>query len=69
MNKLVIVSGTSPGLGLSTANISLKSDYLVLGIDKMPSMIYNPNYHHYEANLSQLDISKVRRNLDDINGI
>ena len=69
MNKLVIVTGTASGLGLSTANLLLESDYLVLGIDKMPSMIDNPNYHHYEADLSQLDISKVRKNLEDVNGI
>ena len=69
MNRLVIINGTASGLGLSTANLLLESDYLVLGINKMPSMIDNLNYHHYEADLSQLDISKVRKKLDNINAI
>ncbi len=59
----VLISGTSKGIGLALANHFLKNNHEVYGLDILPSSISNPNYHHY-----QVDISK-KETLPDIRDI
>lgn len=59
----VLISGTSKGIGLALANHFLKNGHEVYGLDILPSSISNPNYYHY-----QVDISK-KETLPDIKDI
>lgn len=48
MKKLVIVTGSSNGIGRAIAEEFLKNDFSVVGIDRLDSTIENVNYHHYK---------------------
>lgn len=45
MKKLVIVTGSSNGIGRAIAEEFLKNDFSVVGIDRLDSTIENVNYH------------------------
>ncbi len=53
MNQLVIITGTSKGIGKAIAEEFLLNNFKVIGMDRLPSSIQNSNYTHY-----QLDIFK-----------
>jgi 3-oxoacyl-[acyl-carrier protein] reductase len=56
-NKLVIISGTSSGLGLIATNQLILDGYRVIGISrrKIPTTLINKiDYHHYEFDLSEV---------------
>ena len=46
-DKVVLVTGSSRGVGLEIANHFLKHQATVIGISKGNSKIENPNYHHF----------------------
>lgn len=54
-NKLVIISGTSSGLGLVVANQLILDGYSVVGISRrklLPTKQNTDNYYHYEFDLN-----------------
>lgn len=53
MNQLVIITGTSKGIGKAIAEEFLLNNFKVIGMDRLDSSIQNSNYTHY-----QLDIFK-----------
>ncbi|MCH5180694.1 MAG: SDR family oxidoreductase [Erysipelotrichales bacterium] len=76
----VLITGSSNGIGLSTANKFLKEGHEVYGIDLEESKIDNEHYHHYVGDISiketlpELPIMEIiinnagkQNSLDDIN--
>ena len=45
MKKLVIVTGSSNGIGRAIAEEFLKNDFSVVGIDRLDPTIENVNFH------------------------
>lgn len=43
---VVLITGTSKGLGFELAQHYLRKDYIVIGISRSESKITHPNYHH-----------------------
>lgn len=60
----VLITGTSQGIGKSIAELFLKENHSVIGIDRNPESISNQNYTHY-----QCDVRNYEKlpDLDDIN--
>ena len=57
---LIVVTGTSSGLGLATAKHLLNNDFAVLGIDIQTAEIEHQNYTHVEMNLASVDIEELQ---------
>ena len=51
-DKVYIISGSASGIGKSSAEMLLKSEATVIGIDKQESSIENSRYHHYLASIT-----------------
>ena len=47
----ILITGTSKGIGLAIANLFLKNNHEVIGIDRLSSSINHPNYKHYECDI------------------
>ena len=45
---VVLVTGTSSGLGEATADLLLKQNFYVIGIDRLPTKIQHAAYTHLE---------------------
>lgn len=60
---LVLITGTSRGIGKATANLFLDNGHKVIGIDMMPGDIINSNYNHYIHDIVD------RHNLPDIDDV
>lgn len=56
---LIVITGTSSGLGLATAKHLLNNDFAVLGIDIQTAEIEHQNYTHVEMNLASVDIEEL----------
>ena len=50
-NKIVIITGTSKGIGKAIAEEFLNNDFQVIGLDRLDSTISNPNYNHYKVDI------------------
>lgn len=50
-NKIVIITGTSKGIGKAIAEEFLNNDFQVIGLDRLNSTISNPNYNHYKVDI------------------
>ena len=48
----ILITGTSRGIGLATANRFLQEGFDVVGLDELPSSITNPHYQHYIVDVS-----------------
>lgn len=46
MDNIVIITGTSKGIGKAIAELFLKKDYIVYGLDRLEASLENKNYHH-----------------------
>lgn len=61
--KIVVITGSSSGIGKATSKTFLDAGYIVHGIDVVDSDLFHDNYHHHIAdvcNMHQLpDISDV----------
>lgn len=61
--KAIIITGSSSGIGKATAEIFLKNNYLVYGIDKNTATIEDKNYKHFKVSVTDF------KNLPDIKNI
>jgi len=51
-DKVYIISGSASGIGKSSAEMLLKSEATVIGIDKQENSIESSRYHHYLASIT-----------------
>ena len=59
----ILITGTSKGIGLAIANLFLKNNHEVIGIDRLLSSINHPNYKHYQCDIRDYN------NLPDIKDV
>ena len=59
----VLITGTSQGIGKAIAELFLQNNHIVIGIDRQPLTISNPNYTHIICDIREYD------NLPEINDI
>ena len=64
MQKNILITGCSSGLGLALTNYYLKKNFKVFGISRTKPNIENLNFIHINFDLSQVD--KIKENLTDI---
>ena len=51
MDNIVIITGTSKGIGKAIAELFLKKDFIVYGLDRLEASLENKNYHHVFVDL------------------
>ncbi|MEE0945913.1 MAG: SDR family oxidoreductase [Acutalibacteraceae bacterium] len=51
----VLITGTSQGIGKAIAELFLKENHTVIGIDRQKSAIISKNYTHYECDIRDYD--------------
>lgn len=51
----VLITGTSSGIGKSTARLFLDKGFFVVGLDILPAKITHDNYLHYQCDVSNAD--------------
>lgn len=67
MIKTVLISGTSKGLGETIAKNFLKNNWAVIGISRSPASITDPNYTHYNADVSNYtELELILNNIPNI---
>jgi len=54
-DKIVLITGSSRGVGYNISNYFLKNNSIVIGLSRGSSMIDNANYHHFSIDLSKPD--------------
>jgi len=64
LQKNLLITGCSSGLGLALTNYYLKKNFKVFGISRTKPNIDNQNFFHINFDLSQVD--KIKENLTDI---
>ena len=64
---IILVTGTSSGLGQATANSLLSQDFSVIGIDQLHTKIQHDAYTHLEMDLMQFDEEFILNELMDGN--
>lgn len=52
MSKVIIITGTSRGIGLNLAKSYLADGFIVIGCSRGASNLTHPNYHHYTIDAS-----------------
>lgn len=52
-NKIVLITGSSRGIGYEISNYFLKNNAIVIGLSKGVSSIDNVDYHHFSVDLSK----------------
>jgi len=52
MNKVIVITGTSKGIGKLLCEYYIKSGAIVIGCSRTTSSIINKNYHHYRLDVS-----------------
>lgn len=65
--NVVLVTGTSSGLGEATADLLLKQNFCVIGIDRLSKKIQHNAYTHLEMDLAQFDADLILNELTDGN--
>ncbi len=60
INKLVVITGASKGIGNYFSKMLLKSGYKVIGISRTSPKIENENYEHVFCDLSDLEMTKKK---------
>ena len=55
----VLITGTSKGIGKAVTNKFLSMGFTVYGIDKLPKVIDNVNYIHYECDINSKDLPVI----------
>lgn len=64
MDKIILVSGSSSGIGAGCADLLLENGSIVIGLDINPATIENENYRHYEIDIR--DEHKIAITLNEI---
>lgn len=64
MNKVVVITGTSKGIGKALALYYLNKDFIVAGCSRSISLIEHSNYRHFE-----LDITDEKNIVSMVRGI
>ena len=59
-DPLIIVTGSSSGLGLATAKLLLENNFNVIGIDCNLAKIENTAYVHAQVDLASFDIEQIK---------
>lgn len=59
----ILITGSSYGIGFATAKLFLEKGFEVVGLDKEPTTLLNPNYKHYICDVS---IKNQYPNIKDI---
>lgn len=59
MNNIVIITGTSKGIGKAIAELFLKKDFIVYGLDRLEASLENKNYHHALVDLFKDDLPNL----------
>lgn len=52
MTRVAVITGTTKGLGYSTANLLLDNAYQVIGLSRSPATITHENYTHLQVDIS-----------------
>lgn len=52
MNKIILITGTSKGIGKTLANYYLEKDFIVVGCSRGESSINHQNYRHFSLEIS-----------------
>ena len=60
---MILVTGSSSGLGKSTSEKGLEEGFNVIGIDLSSSTIEHENYTHLQMDLSNLNLDVLRKHL------
>ena len=58
-NKIVLVTGTSRGIGKAIAEEFLNNNFKVIGMDRLDSSINNPNYIHHKIDLFKDELPEI----------
>lgn len=61
--KTILITGSSSGIGKAAAEIFLKNNYLVYGIDQNTTTIEDKNYQHFKVSVTDFE------NLPDLKNI
>lgn len=73
VNKVILITGASRGIGLELTNHFLKNDAIVIGISRGKSLITDKNYYHFSVDLGdseaiincfKKEISKAFKSID-----
>ena len=51
MNKIILITGTSKGIGKTLANYYLEKDFIVVGCSRGESSINHQNYRHFSLEI------------------
>tara|TARA_B100001057_G_scaffold214691_1_gene215015 strand:+ start:1295 stop:2020 length:726 start_codon:yes stop_codon:yes gene_type:complete len=62
--KIILITGTSKGIGYYLANYYIKKNYIVIGCSRTINKVKNKNYHHYILDIS--DENKVVKMFSEI---
>lgn len=57
--KTALITGTSSGIGLATANMLLSKGWLVLGLSRSKSLIKHSNYIDYNLDLTDINNTEL----------
>ncbi|MFA6789783.1 MAG: SDR family NAD(P)-dependent oxidoreductase, partial [Arcobacteraceae bacterium] len=52
MNQIIVITGTSKGIGKAIANYYLTQNHVVIGCSRAKSSINHPNYRHFSLEIS-----------------
>ena len=64
--KTILITGSSSGIGKAAAEIFLKNDYLVYGIDQNTSTIEDKNYLHFKVSVTDFKNLPELKNINYI---
>jgi NAD(P)-dependent dehydrogenase (short-subunit alcohol dehydrogenase family) len=66
-NSVVIITGTSSGLGLVTANSLLNQNFDIIGIDVQSGIIEHQNYTHLTMDLATFEFNQIQEMVENQN--
>ena len=58
-NRIVLITGTSRGIGKAIAKEFLNNNFKVIGMDRLDSSIINSNYTHYKLDLFKDELPEI----------